>query len=146
MSNILELLAVTAGGGVLALKLLAVWSHTRNAAHGIIGGQLAPNNHSPNSVCSEGETANIAPLVANEGDCWENLKDTVESLSGRFVVIHQDYLHVVFKTPLWGFEEDFEARFDYKAKVIHLRSSSRVGYSDRGSNARRVESIKRILE
>lgn len=147
MPNILELFAVCAGGGVLSLKLLAVWSHTRNAAHGIIDGKLAPNNPSPNSVCSEGETANISPLaVSGVKDSWENLQDAVESLSGRFITIEHDYMHAVFKTPLWGFEEDLEARFDREVNVIHFRSASRVGYSDRGSNAKRVENIKRILE
>ncbi|MFC5050803.1 DUF1499 domain-containing protein [Rubritalea spongiae] len=146
MSSILELLAVATGGGVLSLKLLAVWSHTRNAARGIIDGKLAPNNPSPNSVCSEGETANITPLEVKEHDAWENLQDAIESLSGRFMSIQQDYLHAVFKTALWGFEEDLEARFDRDANVIHLRSASRVGYSDMGTNRKRVETLKRLLE
>lgn len=146
MPDILELLAVIIGGGVLSLKLLAVWSHTRNAAHGIIEGKLAPNNPSPNSVCSEGKTANIAPLRVSEHDAWENLQDAIESFSGRFERIEHDYLHAVFKTPIWGFEDDLEARFDREANLIHLRSSSRVGYSDRGVNRRRVDSLKRILE
>jgi uncharacterized protein (DUF1499 family) len=146
MASILELIAVTAGGGVLSLKLLAVWSHTRNAAHGIIDGKLAPNNPSPNSVCSEGEGANIAPLAVNGLDAWENLQDAVESLSGRFIKIEENYLHAVFKTPIWGFEDDFEARFDREEKTIHLRSASRVGYSDMGSNSKRVEKLKSILE
>ena len=146
MLDILELLAVIIGGGVLSLKLLAVWSHTRNAAHGIIKGKLAPNNSSPNSVCSEGETANINPLRVSDSDAWENLQDAIESLSGRFERIEHEYLHAVFKTPLWGFEDDLEARFDRQANLIHLRSASRVGYSDRGTNGRRVDSLKRILE
>ncbi|MEO1855965.1 MAG: DUF1499 domain-containing protein [Rubritalea sp.] len=146
MLSWVEPVVVLVGGGVLSLKMLAVWSHNRSAAHGIVAGKLAPNNLSPNSVCSEGETANIASLAADQLSKWENLKDAVESLSGRFIVTEQDYIHAVFRTPLLGFEEDFEARYDREAKCIHLRSASRVGYADMGSNAKRVESLKRLVE
>ena len=146
MLNWLEPVVVSLGGAVLSVKLLAVWSHTRCAAHGVVDGVLAPNNLSPNSVCSEGDTANIAPLAARDEGSLEKLQDAVESLSGRFIKIDEDYLHAVFRTPLLGFEEDFEARYDKVANCVHLRSASRVGYSDMGSNAKRVEAIKRIVE
>jgi uncharacterized protein (DUF1499 family) len=146
MLNWVEPVVILLTGGVLSLKLLAVWSHTRCAAHGVVDGKLAPNNLSPNSVCSDGEAPNIAPLVAKHVDTWENLQDAVESLSGRFIVTEANYLHAVFRTPLLGFEEDFEARYDREANTIHLRSASRVGYSDMGSNTKRVEALKRIIE
>lgn len=146
MLNWVEPVVIMLGGGMLSLKLLAVWSHTRCTAHGVVDGKLAPNNLSPNSVCSEGETANIAPLAAEPLSSWENLQDAVESLSGRFIQIEVNYLHAVFRTPILGFEEDFEARYDNDAQSIHLRSSSRVGYTDMGSNAKRVESLKRMIE
>ncbi|MFT5883018.1 MAG: hypothetical protein ACI9FG_001528 [Crocinitomicaceae bacterium] len=146
MLNWLEPVVILLTGGVLSLKLLAIWSHTRSAAHGIVNGKLAPNNSSSNSVCSDGDTPNIAPLAQNYAISWEDLQDAVESLSGRFMVIEANYLHAVFRTPLLGFEDDFEARYDEEANSIHLRSASRVGYSDMGGNAKRVEAIKRILE
>lgn len=146
MPNWAEIVLVILGGGLLSLKLLAVWSHTRCAAHGVIHGKLAPNNLSPNSVCSDGENANIAPLAANDKDIWENLQDAVESLSGRFTSIQHDYIHAVFRTTILGFEEDFEARYDREAKVIHLRSSARVGFTDNGSNRKRVDKLRSILE
>ena len=146
MLNWVEPVVVLLGGGVLSLKLLAVWSHTRCTAHGVVDGKLAPNNLSPNSVCSEGETANIAPLAAEHVDSWENLQDAVQSLSGRFILTEANYLHAVFRTPVLGFEEDFEARYDNEDNCIHLRSASRVGFSDMGSNAKRVESLKRLVE
>ena len=146
MLNWVEFVVIVLSGGILSLKLLAVWSHTRCVAHGIVDGKLAPNNLSPNSVCSEGETANIAPLAAECYEAWDNLQDAVESLSGRFIVIEGNYLHAVFRSPILGFEDDLEARYDVQSKSIHLRSSSRVGYSDMGSNAKRVEALKRLLE
>lgn len=146
MLNWLEPVVILLTGGVLSLKLLAIWSHTRCAAHGVVNGKLAPNNLSPNSVCSDGDTPNIKPLDAKHAISWEALQDAVESLSGRFMVIEANYLHAIFRTPILGFEEDFEARYDEEANSIHLRSASRVGYSDMGSNAKRIEAIKRILE
>jgi len=146
MLNWVEPVVIFLTGGVLSLKLLAIWSHTRCAPHGVVGGKLAPNSLSPNSVCSDGEMPNIEPLEVKHGDTWENLQDAVESLSGRFITIEANYLHAVFRTPLLGFEEDLEARYDRETNSIHLRSASRVGYSDMGSNAKRVEALKRILE
>ncbi|MFC4992259.1 DUF1499 domain-containing protein [Rubritalea tangerina] len=146
MSSWLEWFAVMLGGGALSLKCLAVWSQTRSAAHGLIHGRLAPNNASPNSVCSEGEAANIAPLKLSGPDTWEDLQDAIESLSGRLITVESHYLHAVFKTPIWGFEDDLEARLDTETGHIQLRSSSRVGYSDTGTNARRVESLRALLE
>lgn len=146
MSNWVEPALVVIGGGFLSLKLLAVWSHTRSAARGVINGKLAPNNPSPNSVCSEGERANIAPIDVSGLESWESLQDAVESLSGRFVTIEANYLHAVFKTSVLGFEDDLEARYDAEKNQIHLRSSSRVGHSDMGCNLKRVTELRRLVE
>ena len=146
MSNWIEPVLVVIGGGFLSLKMLAVWSHTRSAARGVINGKLAPNNPSPNSACSEGEGANIDPIVVSDPELWEGLQDAVESLSGRFVTIETNYLHAVFKTSVLGFEDDLEARYDTENNLIHLRSSSRVGHSDMGCNLKRVEALRRLIE
>jgi uncharacterized protein (DUF1499 family) len=146
MPNWAEIALVLIGGGFLSLKLMAVWSHSRCAAHGLINGKLAPNNLSPNSVCSDCEDANIKPIAANGIDSWENLQDAVESLSGSFITIEHNYMHAVFRTPTIGFEADFEARLDTEAQLIHIRSSARVGFSDNGSNRKRVDKLRSILE
>lgn len=146
MANWTEPLLVMLGGGFLSLKLLAVWSHTRSAARGVVDGKLAPNSPSANSVCSEGEGANIEPLSANHEETWESLQDAVESLSGRFITIEADYFHATFRTPFLRFEDDLEARYDREAECIHLRSSSRVGYSDMGTNLKRVKALRRLVE
>lgn len=146
LNHLLEPALVVIGGGLLSLKLLALWSHRRSAARGLVSGTLAPVNPSPNSVSSEGEGANITPLSAQDAAAWEALQDAIEGLSGRLVTSEADYLHAVFRTPVLGFEDDLEARFDTKNNLIHLRSSSRVGHSDMGANLKRVEALKRVLE
>ena len=45
-----------------------------------------------------------------------------------------------------GFVDDVEARLDEGAGVIHLRSASRGGYSDRGVNGQRVAAIRAAFD
>jgi len=72
--------------------------------------------------------------------------------SGRAQVVEDegDYVRVVFKSMVFRFSDDVEFLFDDPAKTIHLKSASRVGYSDLGVNRRRCEAIrerfKRYLE
>ncbi len=47
---------------------------------------------------------------------------------------------------LLGFVDDLEFFWDRKEKVCHVRSASRIGYSDLGKNRRRVEFIRRQFE
>lgn len=51
------------------------------------------------------------------------------------------YLHAVFKTRWLRFRDDFEARLDPAARVIHVRSASRLGHSDLGANRARVNKL-----
>ncbi len=52
------------------------------------------------------------------------------------------YLHAVFKTRWLRFRDDFEARLDSEAGVIHVRSASRLGHSDLGANRARVNKLR----
>jgi uncharacterized protein (DUF1499 family) len=42
------------------------------------------------------------------------------------------------QTRFFRFIDDIEARVDPQARCLHVRSASRVGYSDLGTNRRRV--------
>ena len=46
------------------------------------------------------------------------------------------YLHATFVTPIMRYKDDVELRLDDDR--IHIRSASRVGYSDLGANRQRV--------
>jgi uncharacterized protein (DUF1499 family) len=56
------------------------------------------------------------------------------------------YLHYEFRSLLLRFVDDVEFLFDEKAKIIHFRSASRVGYGDFGVNRRRMEDIRSRLQ
>lgn len=57
-----------------------------------------------------------------------------------------DYLHVEFRSPFFGFVDDVEFLADEAANVIHVRSASRIGYSDGGTNRRRVEMLRALYQ
>ena len=56
-----------------------------------------------------------------------------------------NYLHYTFTTPLWGFIDDVEFRLDASKQLFHVRSASRIGYSDLGTNRKRIEMIRARL-
>jgi uncharacterized protein (DUF1499 family) len=114
---------------------------------GLVEGRLAPCPSSPNCVCSEhpDERAVIAPL-AFPGDPVESFRALVAFLEREprveLVTVRPDYAHAVFRTRLLRFRDDVELRLDPAARVIHVRSASRVGRSDFGVNRKRIESLR----
>ncbi|WP_448874889.1 DUF1499 domain-containing protein [Desulfobulbus propionicus] len=108
-------------------------------------GLLAPCPDSPNCVSSqaENERHQIAPL-AFSGDPNAAFARLKLVLSGRrdttIVVDLPEYLRVELRTIL--FVDDGEFLLDRTNKVIHVRSASRLGYSDFGKNRSRLEDIR----
>lgn len=79
-------------------------------------------------------------------DAWEALKAHVAALPRSRVVKTTDhYLHVTFRSPVFGFVDDVEFNFRPDAGIIAVRSASRKGYFDLGVNRRRIEAIRRYL-
>jgi len=54
----------------------------------------------------------------------------------------EDYLHAEFRSRLFRFVDDVEFYFPVDQPLIHVRSASRVGYSDMGVNRKRVETLR----
>ena len=63
----------------------------------------------------------------------------------RIITATDDYLHAVCRTRL-GFPDDVECLLSPEGGVIHVRSASRLGYSDWGVNRRRVEDLRRRFQ
>lgn len=140
--------------GLAALVLLlffglGLYSHLKEPETGIIDGKLRPCPDSPNCVCSESLPGNrdgqkIDPIRAEGGDIdklWQVLKVAVVDSGGEVVEERSDYLHAEFTSPLFRFVDDFELFLDRSRREIHIRSASRVGYSDMGANRKRVTKI-----
>ena len=110
--------------------------------------RLKPCPPKPNCVCSRHDASprhRVEPFAVS-GDpaqAISRLKSLLEGLPRtRIVTATDDYLHAVCRTRL-GFPDDVECLLSPEENVIHVRSASRVGYSDWGVNRRRVEGLRR---
>jgi uncharacterized protein (DUF1499 family) len=105
---------------------------------------------SPNCVCSQVVTKDhfVAPLsfTGNAQKAFSGLKTAIAELPGTRIIESNDtYLHAEFQTRWLKFTDDVEAVLDKAGKKIDIRSASRVGYWDLGTNRRRVETIRRAM-
>lgn len=115
---------------------------------GVVNGRLADGPNKPNWVCSQasGKKHQVAPLLfdGDPASAVQRLRDTVEAMSGTALIeAGKHYLYFEFATPLMGFVDDVEFYCD--GEVIHVRSASRLGYSDLGANRKRVEAVRKAF-
>lgn len=118
---------------------------------GVKDGRLAECPGKPNCVSSQARSARqrLAPLQfsGDPGAAMRRLKDVVNNMSGMTLVDESDhYLYFECATKILGFVDDLEFLCDSGEQVIHVRSASRLGYSDLGVNRKRVESIRKKFE
>ncbi len=138
-----------AGLSLLAATALSACAGSPPAGLGLSEGRLAPCPASPNCVSSQADDDRhrIAPLAV-QGDpdeAWARLRALLAGRSDTTAVEEgPDYLRVEFRTRL-GFVDDGELALDRHARVLHVRSASRVGYWDLGKNRQRIEEIRRAL-
>jgi len=73
----------------------------------------------------------------------DRIKRIVEATAGaRIVRAEPGYLYAQFQTRWLHFVDDAEFFLDESAKVIHVRSASRIGRGDLGVNRARIEAIR----
>jgi uncharacterized protein (DUF1499 family) len=115
---------------------------------GIRDGKLAPCPNKPNCVSSQaGDRKHATPPLTFSGDpavAMQKLVGVVQAMARtRIIESKTDYLYAEFSTAVMGFVDDVEFYCD--GKVIHVRSASRLGYSDFGVNRNRVEAIRQAF-
>lgn len=131
-----------------ALLLVSACAGERPANLGVINGTLAACPGSPNCVSSQAgdERHRIEPF-ATGGDPEATFARLTEIIrrSPDATVIDSigGYLRVELHTTF--FVDDAEFLLDRERRLIHLRSASRVGYSDLGLNRRRIEELRNQL-
>jgi len=97
-----------------------------------------------NSELSEGGKA-VAPMEATPQQ-WQELKQWIAAQEDWTITIDtDDFMQAVVKTPFIRFRDDVQLRFVEGAGVIHVRSSSRLGIGDMGTNRGRVEMLRSKL-
>ena len=122
---------------------------------GLREGKLKPPSRTQNSVSSQAglwpegeyavEYAKIEQIAFTQDSAlaMNRLRDVVAGWPGAHIVENSpDYLAVQFETRWLRFVDDAEFLLDPTAKVIHVRSASRLGRKDFGANRRRIEAIR----
>jgi uncharacterized protein (DUF1499 family) len=106
---------------------------------------------SPNCVSSQAADSEhfIAPfkIKGKPEDAFDALKKAVSEQSRTVITEASDNtLHAEATSLVFRFVDDIDAILDENAGLIHIRSASRVGYSDLGVNRRRMEKLRASLQ
>lgn len=125
----------------------SLFAGTRPNRLGVDAGKLATCPPTTNCVNSQSwdDTHTIAPLTYNTPapTAMKNLIAAVQSFPRAAIVTQtDDYLYAEFAIPVVGFVDDVEFWLNDDAKIIDVRSASRLGESDLGVNRRRIESLR----
>jgi len=129
---------------ICALFFLMGLKSQKGKAKGLIAGHLAEPGSAPNCVSSEVDVQpekKVAPLNGS----FEHIKAAITSTGGTITSETDSYLSATYMSKIFKFVDDVEIRHD-KENIWHIRSASRVGYSDRGVNRKRVETIRAQLQ
>lgn len=90
------------------------------------------------------------PATAEQA--MQELVDVVENtmpdgFTPKIVKRTEDYLHVEYESPTFGFIDDFEAYFPKdKPGIVEYRSASRIGESDGDINRKRIKALRLELQ
>jgi len=114
---------------------------------------LEPCPSSPNCVSSQAPESDhehyIAPFrfSGNPATAWQRLMAAMLAEKRVSIIVEQgNYLHVEMRSLMFRFVDDVEFSLAASAGLIHVRSASRVGYSDFGVNRKRVERIRAAFD
>ena len=127
------------------IPLLSACAGEPPANIGVQDGRLTACPESPNCVSSyeSGETHGIAPLNA---DLTAIEAVLIEQERTNIVNQEGNYLYAEFTSAIMGFVDDVEFLHDPASGLTHVRSASRLGYSDLGANRERIEAIRAALD
>ena len=107
---------------------------------------IHPCPNRPNCVSTVGPpgSSGMEPIPF-QGALGEARKRLLQIISGfpRATVTQniETYLKAEFRSRIFSFVDDVEFEFDDRAKLIHFKSASRLGYYDFGVNRKRMEEI-----
>ncbi|MGC9311860.1 MAG: DUF1499 domain-containing protein [Sediminispirochaetaceae bacterium] len=115
---------------------------------GMQNSSFRPCPDSPNcvsSMASDSEHA-VQPL-AYSGMTMDEARASIVSILEtakrcRIITMEERYIHAEFRSLVFRFVDDVEFYFPGDASIVHVKSASRLGYSDFGVNRKRVEQIR----
>ncbi|MBC8317141.1 MAG: DUF1499 domain-containing protein [Desulfobulbaceae bacterium] len=100
-------------------------------------------------ACVSSESLNeswrVSPLAfaGSPSKAWKTLQKVLLGMDGKIESVDVPFLHVTFRSRLFGFVDDLTCRLDEGKKLIHIRSAARTGYWDFGVNRKRMEELQR---
>jgi uncharacterized protein (DUF1499 family) len=125
-----------------------MFSGTRPDNLGVKDGRFAACKPTPNCVSSQADPADrehyITPIAFS--GTMQELRGAVESMTRATVISEEgNYLYAEYKSALLGYVDDVELLLDDKARLVHVRSASRLGRSDFGVNRKRIEELRALI-
>jgi len=101
----------------------------------------------PNCVNSQsGRGAQASEPIRANLEQWQNLKVWIATQQDWEITVDDaNFMQAIVKTPTMRFRDDVQLLFLPDDQLIQVRSSSRLGLSDLGTNARRVETLREQL-
>jgi uncharacterized protein (DUF1499 family) len=98
----------------------------------------------PNCVNTQsGEGVHAAEPIRADAEEWKALKAWLAEQEDWDIRIEEErFVQAVVKTPVMRFRDDVQLLFIPEQQLIHVRSSSRLGIGDLGTNAQRVELLR----
>lgn len=134
---------------IAGLLLLGGCAGSPPANLGVVDGRLTPCPNKPNCVNSQPPDGKkdqhyIMPLTyeGTKFEALERLKRVIQAMPRtRITAETTDYIRAEFVSRLMRFVDDVEFYFPEET-VIHVRSASRLGYSDFGVNRKRIQAIR----
>ena len=128
---------------LVRLLLLARESQNMQVAstYNMQNNSLAPCSDKPNCVSSFAPHASThyIPAISLNATQWSQAKaffDHCNLLSDK-----PHYVHYACATSAFGFVDDVELLYLPETNELHMRSQSRVGYSDLGANRDRINEL-----
>ncbi|NNC55805.1 MAG: DUF1499 domain-containing protein, partial [Pseudomonadales bacterium] len=90
----------------------------------------------------ENKRVDAMPMKNTLEDTRAAIFSAIENYGGAKILVDKPrYIYAVFTTPLMKFNDDVEFYIDTSKSLVHFRSASRAGYSDRGLNRERYEAL-----
>lgn len=135
---------------IVGFVLYLYWQNSQAPQLGVMDGQLKPLSSEPNCVSTQTdmEEKRVEPLAMKENLAltMAAIKAAIENYGYGTADIELEssgYLYASFTTPTMKWIDDVEFWVDEESKIVHFRSSSRAGYSDRGLNRQRYDALKK---
>ena len=133
---------------ILLLSAVLFGCSASHPAHlGMTDGKFQPCPDSPNCVSSQSPDKKhfIEPIHygGTQQQAKDRLMEVIQGMKRSKIVTDLDhYIHAEFTSTIFRFVDDIEFLIDDRTKIIHLRSASRIGYSDFGVNRKRMKELR----